>query len=212
MGTLEGEDLERWDAIKRTFKRNLLLGAAGEDNQASQIIAQMSAFSDGLAEIRATLSKGVQQLVDSQAEDGNNETLQAATMREVSHATAELAKFNQRLDEIKQVIESGFSQQPSTKSSKQKIQVINKIPDTFLEVMRNQFRVLQTWMEPILELADANPNASGLISAAKATEAHYSETIEKVIGADPSLVESKTKPKKKASKKTTRRKKKKPTE
>ena len=74
--------------------------------------------------------------------------------------------------------------------------------------MRNQFRVLQTWMEPILELADSNPNAKGLLNAARATEEHYAETIDKVIGNDPSLTQSKPKPKKKAKKKTTRRKKK----
>ena len=62
-----------------------------------------------------------------------------------------------------------------------RIQVINKIPDTFLEVMRNQFRVLQTWMEPILELAKENQAAAGLAQAARATEAHYEKTIDQVI-------------------------------
>ena len=199
MQTLEGDELERWEDIKRTFKRNLLLGAAGEDNQAAQIIAQMSAFSDGLAEIRSTMSKSVKQLIDANAPEQGAETLQTVTMREVAHATAELAKFNQSLNEIKSVIEHGLNES-ATEAANQKIQVVNKIPEAFLEVMRNQFRVLQTWMEPILELAESNPNAKGFVSAAKATETHYAETIDKVIESDDSELPPKKKPAKKKAK------------
>ncbi len=66
MGVLDGEDLERWNDIKRTFKRNLLLGAAGDDSQIGQVIAQMSTFSEGLNDIRGALEKGVGRLLASQ--------------------------------------------------------------------------------------------------------------------------------------------------
>ena len=181
-GTLEGDNLTRWQDIKRTFKRNLLLGAAGENDQLSQVIAQMSTFSEGLSEIRSTLAKGVQQLIEATQIEEGSETLQTATIRQVTHAAGELAKFNENLNEIKLAIENQFQQDPlRAKASNQKIQVVNKIPEAFLEVMRNQFRVLQTWMEPILELAENNPHASGLISAAKATETHYQKTIDQVV-------------------------------
>jgi len=54
-GMLEGEDLQRWTDIKRTFKRNLLLGSAGGDSEIGQVIAQLTTFSEGLNDIRTTL-------------------------------------------------------------------------------------------------------------------------------------------------------------
>ena len=54
-GKLAGEELERWTDIKRTFKRNLMLGAAGDDGQLGQVIAQLTSFSEGLHDIRSAL-------------------------------------------------------------------------------------------------------------------------------------------------------------
>ena len=183
MGTLAGEDLQRWDDIKRTFKRNLLLGSAGEDNQIAQVIAQMSTFSEGLADIRAAMATGVQQLVAANEASSERDSIQSVTMRELDDAKLQLSQFNENLKEIQDAIENGAiaSKQTPADIPDQKIQVINKIPDTFLEVMRNQFRVLQTWMEPILELAKENQAAAGLAQAARATEAHYEKTIDQVI-------------------------------
>ena len=55
MGELEGEDLERWEEIKRTFQRNLLLSGASEDDGLGRVIAQMTTVSDGLLSIKNCL-------------------------------------------------------------------------------------------------------------------------------------------------------------
>lgn len=44
---LSEEGSKRWEEIKHTFQRNLVLGGAGED-RIGQIVGQMSAISQGL--------------------------------------------------------------------------------------------------------------------------------------------------------------------
>ena len=62
---LTPEEEERWKNIKRTFQQNIKLKGVGSDDKVGQVIVQLSSFSDGLLDIRETLSKGVDQLVDS---------------------------------------------------------------------------------------------------------------------------------------------------
>ena len=184
MGALEGDDLQRWEDICRTFKRNLLLGAANDDSQIGQVIAQMTTFSEGLNDIRKTLDVGMKQIVGSQSEDLT--TIQTATMREVSHAVAELSKFNTSIDGLRDVVSEGMAAgmanaaQQVASVGQQKIEVINKVPNIFLDIIRNQFRVLQTWMDPILKLAELFPDAEGLQKAASATERNYAKLIKQI--------------------------------
>ncbi|MEM9944216.1 MAG: AAA family ATPase, partial [Planctomycetota bacterium] len=184
-GILEGEDLERWNDIKRTFKRNLLMGAVGDDGQIGKVIAQLSTFSEGLNEIRSTLDKGVGKLIaSSNAEE--SKVLQSATMQQVAHGVEELAKFNLTLEQMKVMMGEGIKTSNSEsldQDSRHRIEVVNKVPNIFLDIIRNQFRVLQTWMEPILKLAEAFPEANGLKEAARLTQKNYDKLIDQ-IGAD----------------------------
>ncbi len=83
--------------------------------------------------------------------------------------------------------------------------MINKVPDVFLEVMRNQFRVLQTWMDPILKLAGTMPEASQLGSAARATGDSYEEMIGKIEQLEKSLEAKKSKAKPRGRKASTKK-------
>jgi hypothetical protein len=177
---IDEEQAARWEDICRTYKRNQVLGAAGGDDQLSQIIAQMTTFSDGLNGIRSTLDKGMKTML-AKPED-ESESLQAVTLREITRVVGELAKFNETLDSIK----GAYMAHGETIAnlprhmSEHKIEVVNKVPNVILNVLRNQFRVLQTWMEPILKLAESNPEASRFINAAKATEANYKRLMDKM--------------------------------
>ena len=94
-----------------------------------------------------------------------------------------MAKFNQSLIEIKEIISEGIATRnvdAQGQPVEHKIEVVNKVPNAFLNVLRNQFRVLQTWMGPILELADSMPQAKGLKAAAKATEKNYQQILRKI--------------------------------
>ncbi len=180
MNSIEGEDLERWNDIKRTFQRNLLLGAAGGEGQLGQVIAQLTTFSEGLHEIRSSLDKGVRYLIDQESEPN---TIQSATMQQVAHAVAELSQFNSTLADMKTMLGEGIknsSESAITGVSQQKIEVVNKVPNIFLDIIRNQFRVLQTWMDPILKLSEVFPEAESLKNAAEATRKNYDKLIRQI--------------------------------
>ena len=185
VGTLGGEEAERWQSIKSTFERNLLLGSVDGDDQLGQVIAQMSTFTTGLGDIKRTLDAGVDRLTDSKQQADSQ--FQTATVKEVAQAVTELANLNATLMGIK----SEFGSLPATASApasnaasgpieKQQIEVINKVPNIFLDIIRNQFRVLQTWMEPILKLSEVFAEAEDLKKAAKLTEANYKQLLEKI--------------------------------
>ncbi len=181
IGKLDKTEAERWEDIKRTFARNLMLGSASKDDQLGQVIAQMTTFSDGLYQIRKSLDAGVGQLV---SQDDAPDTIQTVAMREIGHAVSELAKFNEKMDAIGEAIQSlvkttrqGIKKQSA---AEHKVQVVNKVPHAFLDVLRNQFRVMQTWMEPILRIAEQVPAADGLRKAALATEENYHQILDKI--------------------------------
>jgi len=56
-GLSTDEDKTRWEEIKRTFKRNLLTGGAGENDPINRITGHMSAFTVGLEKIEQAMSK-----------------------------------------------------------------------------------------------------------------------------------------------------------
>ena len=181
-GDLEGEDLERWSDIKRTFARNLMLGAAGDDGQLGQVIAQMSSFSEGLTDIRSALDKGVKHLTTEKGPGA----LESATVEQIGVAVAELANFNKTLTEMKAIMAYGgiAGMGPGTGTSgpaePQKIEVVNKVPGIFLSVMRDQFRVLQTWVDPIIKLSEVLPEADDLMKAMKKTHRSYDKMLNQI--------------------------------
>ena len=190
-GKLAGEELERWTDIKRTFKRNLMLGAAGDDGQLGQVIAQLTSFSEGLHDIRSALDTGVQHLTAKQAPTDT----ETATLNQVGQVVNELSNFNKSLEQMKTMLESGAMPVSSGVTpgaatptqmapGEQKIEIINKVPNIFLDIIRNQFRVLQTWMEPILKLSEVFPEADGLKRAADATLENYDKIIDQIARED----------------------------
>ncbi len=188
MGELAGEELDRWQDIQRTFQRNLLLSGASDDDGLGRVIAQMTTVSEGLESIRKSVDAGMNQFVASNANDQSTEQL--------AGAISELGKFNETLSGIKSLMNEGIKTQGVAGAVGQissapvnvhekglepiEVEVINKVPNIFLDIIRNQFRVLQTWMDPILAMADALPEAKGLGSAAKLTEKNYAELLEKI--------------------------------
>lgn len=56
-GLATAEDKTRWDEIKRTFKRNLLTGGAGENDPINRITGHMNAFTVGLEKIEQAMNK-----------------------------------------------------------------------------------------------------------------------------------------------------------
>lgn len=55
-GKLTPDESARWDEIKKTFKKNQLLGGTGEDDPVSRVVAKLAAFYDGLSGIKEVLA------------------------------------------------------------------------------------------------------------------------------------------------------------
>lgn len=219
--TMTDEQQRRWTDIKKTFKRNLLLGSVAGDDKVGQIIAQMTTFSDGLNDIRSALDAGISKLTATDEDDEN--IMETATLRQVGHAVEQLSKFNDTLDDIKQLMESGVmtrttdgatesssdaaSQAEASAGPPQQIEIINKVPQTFTNIIEAQFRILQTWLDPLLKLSETIPEVEGLVKATKLTEKQYRKMIRKFDEFEAANAEKpavKTPPT--ATKKTTRKK------
>ena len=56
IGTLAPAEAARWEEIKKTFRKNQVLGGTGEEDPVSRVVAKLSAFYDGLTEIREVLA------------------------------------------------------------------------------------------------------------------------------------------------------------
>ena len=191
LGSINDEEAERWSNIQRTFKRNVLLGSVAGDDKVSQIIAQMTTVSEGLSDIRSAITKGVKHL--SLSDGDEQSTLETARLRQVGNAIDQLVDFNTNLAGIKELLQTkqqtpAQDDAPSVPAS---IQVVNKIPTAFTNIIRMQFRVMQTWMEPLLQLGEKVPEAKGLVQAAKVTEVQYKKMLDKleVMEQDDELVE-----------------------
>ncbi|MEH0155223.1 DNA repair ATPase [Limibacter armeniacum] len=59
VGWQSNEENQRWDVICQTFKKNNQLKGFGDNNQMAQVLAQMSAFTDGLEAIKKALENGL---------------------------------------------------------------------------------------------------------------------------------------------------------
>lgn len=178
-GRLQGEAKLRWDGIRETYRRNQVLGAAAAgDDQASQIIAQLALFSDGLGQIRSTLTHGVERWLEY-ASAPERTVMQNLTIQQIGGAVQQLEKFNQSLQEIKQSLLENRRAPDATVTEDRpvKIHVSNRVPTAFMKVITGQFQILQAWMEPLLAMAEKIEGGRELQRAAKATEAHYKQMI-----------------------------------
>jgi MoxR-like ATPase len=111
---------QRWTDIKKTFKRNLLLGGSDGSDPVGRVVAQMTAFSEGLDGIRGILETGVQRSPEVKIELGDVAELLAtlgADVREGLNAwklqdredirdfTQRIAAVNSGLANLKEIVD-----------------------------------------------------------------------------------------------------------
>lgn len=205
MGNLEGEDLERWEDIKRTYKRNVMLGGAGADDKFGQVIGQLTVFSEGLADIRKTLTLGVDQLAGQQEASASLALTpaQQLTTQLISAGVEQLTQFNQTLDSIQSTLSTGvgrIADQPSGTSADvataapQKIEVVNKIPRAFLDVIKTQFEIMQNWMKPLIEMTqNTSADANQLRGAIESAVGKYNELVDRLDESASAVKKSRSK-------------------
>ncbi|MDG1897009.1 MAG: DNA repair ATPase [Fuerstiella sp.] len=183
-GLLTDAESERWEDIKRTFQQNVKLKGFSSDDKTGQVIATLGNLGDGLDAIRKAMAAGVNQLTDQRADEqlapdeatnsADNEVLAQLIAQEVSGLKSGLAEINASLSEAVEWGRESFSASPPLNDEEEsqkttpdpnsaephRITVVNKIPPTVVGVLKQQFKLMNAWMQPIHS----------------ATQAHRSET------------------------------------
>ena len=93
---LTPEEADRWKNMKRTFQQNIKMKGVGSDDKVGQVILQLSSFSDGLLDIRETLSKGVSQLAEAASEEDTAE--KTALLTRVGDVKSSIDQLRETLD------------------------------------------------------------------------------------------------------------------
>ena len=204
IGQLDGQELERWNDIKKTFQRNVKMRGVGADDRVGQVVVQLSSFSEGLDAIRDAMADGLEQLAttntltpdtspdtspepDPDSADDNTpmqpdiashvaglrESLDAirdaladAAARPVAIAVPEPAgpeddaKSQDDAPRVEIVEPDDLEDEDGEEEldrigTANTITVVNKIPPSLLKVLRQQFQLMEGWMEPLLKSSQA---------------------------------------------------------
>ncbi len=177
LGKMSPTDKDRWEDIKRTFKRNLVLGSAGNDNVAGQVIAQIATLGDALHDIRKAVDHGMTAMRD-QSEAAANDPLRHTTLTHVGTAVEQLIQTNTALDQIRTALGALSAATQQRAESPTPIEVKNSVPPVFLEIIRYQFQTLEQWLNPLTQLAESLPAAKDVSRTAKKVAKNYKKIIE----------------------------------
>ena len=145
-GWIDEEQAARWSDIKKAFVKNIKLRGVGSDDQFGQVVLQMQGFTDGLDEIRETISDGVKSLAEPKV----------AAVEVESQADGEGAQSSETADALRSLAEelraytTGAITVDETKGV-QRVAVMHKVPKSILTVLENQFQVMNEWMRPMME-------------------------------------------------------------
>ena len=137
-GRLNDEERERWETIKKTFRKNLLLGGNAEDSM-GRLMGQLNAFGAGLNSIKEVLSEGVTSLTDRQDSDD-------ATEKDAFQEAASAL-----LDKIERLIAQVQTQraQDAQQSESNENQKRERDTAMLLSVLEEQFEAMETWLMPM---------------------------------------------------------------
>ncbi|QDT44585.1 ATPase involved in DNA repair [Gimesia alba] len=169
MGILTEAELQRWNDIKKSFRKNLQLKGVGGEDRLAQAVLQLSNVGEGLQDIRETMDAGMNRLTEKKE---TNLDLYAKDFSErFQHLAESLNAIQAALSSGTQNVTTLFEQSlqsrsaPSTPAPQteerahtpdDKITVVNKIPRSLLNVLETQFDLMQGWMQPLLLSTHAN--------------------------------------------------------
>lgn len=187
LGILTPAEAQRWDDIKRTFKRNLVLGAAGSDNAAAQVIAQIATLGEGLHEIRKAVESGVGRWV-TQTEKSASDPLRQLTLTSLGGAASELTKCNSALDQIRTALATLAEAAALRAATPAPIEVKNSVPTVFLEIIRYQHQTIEKWLDPLSRMAESLPPAKELAKTARKVSRNYKKIIDQLEASEEKAV------------------------
>ena len=138
-GRLTPEQAQRWQDIKKTFARNLLLGGDAEDN-VGKVIRQLNAFSAGLESLKDVIADGISDIRSKKEAEHAEPTRDA--FREVGQQV--LSRMSEMIDEMK-LQRAEQSKVPKTAIELKAQKDINMLTS----VLEEQFRAMETWLLPM---------------------------------------------------------------
>ncbi len=143
VGRLSPEEAARWEDIKKIYRRNVQLQGVGDDAKFGQVILQLTNFSESLDAIKNAMKSGVAWMLETgpQAGRGDGTTVKASLDFETLDAMKGL------IGELK----SAMVQPAPAAERPQEIHVVSRVPSSILNVLRQQFKLMQGWLKPIYE-------------------------------------------------------------
>ncbi|HAH43944.1 MAG TPA: AAA family ATPase, partial [Planctomycetaceae bacterium] len=169
MGILSETEQERWNEIKKSFRKNQQLRSVGGEDRMAQAILQLANVGEGLQDIRETMNAGIGRLT---VEKESNLDLYAKDFAErFQHLAESLHAIQAALTTGTKDVTTLFEQSIKTRSEQHgtapaseapasppddRITVVNKIPRSLLNVLETQFDLMQGWMQPLLTSSHAN--------------------------------------------------------
>lgn len=182
MGVLSDEEQIRWENIKRTFSQNVKMRGIEADGEIAQVLVQLSSFNDGLANIQAALTRGVERLAEAETTDtelhSRVEELKlgvesiATSIQEASREITEQAKQPAPVAPTTPTASNAPVSQPAVPETDGKslataageIQrhiVQHRMSPIVLDVMKSQFALMQDFMVPVLNAINLQSNDIG---------------------------------------------------
>ncbi len=160
IGIINDQEQGRWEEIKKTFRRNNHLAGIDGDDRTAQVLVQLASFNEGLDEIHQAISTGL---------SAKDQTELVPLMEQVTRLNTALASIGEAID-ASRVVEAKLDEEtidairaaaasrpvPPPKSGQEspphEIRVVNKVPSTFLYVMKEQFNLMKGWLEPLTRI------------------------------------------------------------
>ena len=163
MDWIDDDELARWDEIRKTFRRNNEITALGDDRTAA-VVNELTKFNRGLGAIG--------EAIVSSKNNGRELT----------------ARFDEKtVDAMRGLIEKFESKKVPTpqevtgEPSPYEIQVTNKVPETFLWVLKEQFVLMRDWMEPLTKITAGQEQRIGkLTDSLNGLIERYDEIIDRL--------------------------------
>ncbi|MCP4682145.1 MAG: tetratricopeptide repeat protein, partial [Desulfobacterales bacterium] len=146
-GWLNDDEEKRWHEIKKGFKKIQLYHGADAKDPVNRVVAQLSAFQDGLDTIGDVLSTGIDQV----AEAGKAKESQENAPSEISISEQTMTMMREMVAEGKAAIMASVEKEkPGEPLLPPKVEVVSRIPKAILKIIQMQFDMMHTWMSPAL--------------------------------------------------------------
>jgi len=156
MGVLTPDEARRWSDIKRTFQQNVKMQGVAADDQVGRVIVQLRDVGDGLHAIRESLGEGVKHLAKKDTDD--DKVVLSALLQHVGELRRGLEAIGTALKEAAtQAAE--HRAEPTVRTAppeplSQRVIVQHRVPRELLDVVKSQFDVMNTWLEPLLAASE----------------------------------------------------------